>query len=216
MKYKVGDRVKIRDDLQVGDVYNGIHFTSNMLRYRGKVLAVGYVGCNWYIMEGTAYLFSEGMIEGLADDNKKGNEEEKKMKDFKIIDYKVYDNKVIIVEFDDGTKEKAICCDTDSFDFERGVEVCVLKHVFGEDGYKSILKEAMKQIKAVDKSKGDKQKEQEIAKRRKDKAEKRKARRIENRRKRRVAEMKEAYLAAMKEYENVDCAECKNIIEESK
>ena len=117
------------------------------------------------------------------------------MDNFKIIDYKTYDDKVVILKFDDGTQEKAVCADSHEFDFERGVEVCVLKHVLGS-AYRTALKKSMKQIKEVDEDKKKEKEAKEIAKRRKVKAEKRKAKKRE----RRIAEMKEAYLSAMYEY----------------
>ena len=58
---------------------------------------------------------------------------------FKIKDYTVYNNKAVIVEFTDGTEEKAVVHEGDVFDLERAVEICVLKHVFCRDKYKSIL-----------------------------------------------------------------------------
>ena len=122
------------------------------------------------------------------------------MRSFKIVDYKVYNEKVVIVWFDDGTKEKATCCEDDKFDLERAIEVACLKHLYGAENYKSMLKGFMKQIKAVDKAKEDKKKEEELVANKKAKAAKKKAKYKANRRANRVAEMKEAYLAAMKEY----------------
>lgn len=121
---------------------------------------------------------------------------------FKIKDYKVYEDRAVIVEFEDGTKEKAVCNEDDKFDLERGITICVLKHIFGADVYKSIVKTAMNQVKAVDKAKEDKKKEEELIIRKKAKAARKKTRRLERKRKERVAEMKEAYLSAMHEYVN--------------
>ena len=123
-----------------------------------------------------------------------------KMKTFKIVDYKTYDNKVVITTFEDGTKEKAVCCGDDKFDFERGIEVCILKHILGKDNYNTMLKTAMKQISDIDEANEKKKKEEKIAARKKEKHLEKKRKTIEARRKRRIFEMKEAYLGAITEY----------------
>lgn len=133
--------------------------------------------------------------------------EEKNMRDFTIVDYKVYDNKVVVVKFEDGTEERAICCESDNFDLERGIEVCTLKHIFGVDAYKAFLKKAMKQVKAVDAAKEEDKRNKEMIAKRRAAAARRKARYKANKRQRRVNEMKDAFLAAMKEYNSTETAE---------
>ena len=212
MKYKVGDKVKIREDLN-GDIsyksennsrsgYLAVH---EMLLNKGKNVTitetVKYNIDHYKIKEDNGkWKWTDEMFEGLVSEveNKK-NIKEKNMKDFKIKDYKVYENRAVIVEFEDGTKEKAVCCELDTFDLERGIEICVLKHIFGADGYKSVLKTSLNQIKAVDKAKEDKKKLEESIAKKKAKAARRKARRLENKRKERVTEMKEAFLSEMKD-----------------
>ena len=127
--------------------------------------------------------------------------EEKTMNNFKIKDYKVYNEKIVVVTFEDNTEERAVCCDTDNFDLERGIEVCVLKHVFGRDNYKAFLKNAMKQVKAVDIAKDEANKQKAMIKSKKATAARRKERYKANKRKKRIEEMKEAFVAAMKEYD---------------
>ena len=136
----------------------------------------------------------------------KGNEETK-MKDVKIVDYKVCDNdgvKTVVVEFEDGVKEHAVCCKEDVFELERGIEVCVLKYILGFDNYKYILRESMKQVRLIDKTRKEAaekaEKEKELINRKKAKAARRKERSRAKRRAERVSEMKEAYLKAMNEY----------------
>lgn len=126
--------------------------------------------------------------------------EETKMKDVKIVDYKVYNDKVVVVWFDDGTSEKATCNEEDNFDLSHGVEIACLKHMYGAENYKAMLKDFMNQIKAVDKAKEDKKNLEELIARKRAKNERRKARTRANRRAERVSEMKEAYLKAMNEY----------------
>lgn len=139
--------------------------------------------------------------------DKPKNNEEPKMKKFNIVDYKVYNNKAVAVTFEDGTEEKAVCNEDDNFDLERGVEVCVLKHVLGVDKYKELVREANRQIKAVDKAIEDKKAEEEMIARKKAKAARHKAKRLERKRNARIAEMKEAYLGAMLAYDDIMFAE---------
>ena len=42
MKYKVGDKVKIRKDLKVGEIYGGCRFASGMQKLVGKVVRITY------------------------------------------------------------------------------------------------------------------------------------------------------------------------------
>lgn len=125
---------------------------------------------------------------------------EKNMKDFKIVDYKTYENTAVIVKFEDGTEEKAVCNSDDKFDLERGVEVCVLKHILGTENYKFAVRESMRQINAVDQERKNKEAQELAIAKKKEKEARRKARRKERRRNERIAEMKEAYLAAFNEH----------------
>lgn len=141
----------------------------------------------------------------------KDKNKEKQMKEFYIKNYKVCDNngiKTLVVDFKDGTKERAVCCAEDEFELARGIEVCVMKHIFGRDNYKAMLKTAMRQVKAIDKAEEEAKKEKEMIKAKKASAARKKARYKANKRKKRVAEMKEAYLAAMREYGAEACAIC--------
>ena len=153
-------------------------------------------------------------------DEKKENKDMKK--DFKILDYKVCDNngvKTVVVTFIDKvgekpTKEHAVCCSEDTFDLERGIEVCVMKHVLGTENYKSMIKDAMKQVKDVDKEKEDKKKQEELIARKKDKAARKIAKRRAKQRQNRIDEMKEAYFEAMVKHDSyleelLDIDDCK-------
>ena len=117
------------------------------------------------------------------------------------VDYKIINNKVVIVTFADGTTEKAVCDDRDTFDFERALEVIIMKKRLGRD-YSQLVSGIVKDIKKIDKNKAEKEafeKEQsEIIARRKTKAEKRKAKRLAAERETRIQEQAEAYARAMK------------------
>ena len=44
-------------------------------------------------------------------------------------DYKIFNDKVVVAYFKDGTKEKAVVQDGDTFDVNIGLEICILKHI---------------------------------------------------------------------------------------
>ena len=119
-----------------------------------------------------------------------------------IIDYKVFNNKVVVVWFDDGTTEKATCDDLDVFNLERAIEVCVVKKKFGgSNEYNKAIKKAMKQIAAIDKKKKIEKEEQELLAKKKEKEIARKIKRREKKRQEQVDMMTEAYLKAMLAYD---------------
>ncbi|SCH18252.1 Uncharacterised protein [uncultured Clostridium sp.] len=43
MKYKVGDKVRVREDLVVDEEYDGEYFIENMTQYRGKIVTIDRV-----------------------------------------------------------------------------------------------------------------------------------------------------------------------------
>lgn len=76
-KYKVGDKVKVRSDLEMDKVYkseNGAEdsVVGEMLGYRGKTVLIerDNAGCEGdkYRIEGFSYNWTDDMFEGLAED----------------------------------------------------------------------------------------------------------------------------------------------------
>lgn len=129
---------------------------------------------------------------------KSAKQEDAVMKKFEIKDYKVIGNKVVIVEFADGDIQKSVCMEGDIFDEERGLEVCIMKHLLGKSNYHKALKEANKQIVALDeKAKAEKAEAEKLEKKKaknaKNKADRKAKRRAEN-----IADMTEAFTAALK------------------
>ena len=74
MKYKIGDRVKIREDLNENERYGCQIFVDSMCEVRGLTLTIDRVNDNdTYRMKEIGYNWTEEMIEGLAEEtiNKK-------------------------------------------------------------------------------------------------------------------------------------------------
>lgn len=119
-----------------------------------------------------------------------------------IKDYKVINDKVVIVTFADGTTEKAVCSPKDAFDLERAIEICICKKVFGgTKAYNNAIKDALKDVAAIDKQKkADKEKAERIAKKKAKEIE-RKILRREKKRQEQVDIQAEAFLKAMQMYD---------------
>ena len=65
-------------------------------------------------------------------------------------DYKTFNDKVVIAYFKDGTKEKAVVQDGDTFDVNTGLEICILKHIGTKYGI-NFQNAFRKNKKAIDK-----------------------------------------------------------------
>lgn len=117
---------------------------------------------------------------------------------------------VVIVEFCDGTSERAVLSKEDTFNFEQGISVCITKKLLsmvcpnGNGLYNKIIKRAMNvhknrlynEAKALKKKK----EEAECRERKHQKNEKRRVRREMDEREKQIEIHKEAYLRAMREY----------------
>lgn len=134
--------------------------------------------------------------------NSKTNKD-KKFDPFEIVDYKVINDTVVIVTFADGTTEKAVCNKNDIYNFERAIEICICKKKFGgTKAYNTAIKNALRQVKAVDDKKKKEAEEKELVERREAKIAKRKAKRKAQRRQQRIDDMSVAFLNAMLEYDD--------------
>ena len=82
MRYNVGDRVLVRDDLQSGEYYyndetdDGMDATEEMANLAGTVVTISEIAHNWsdrayYHVEelGDRLFWSDGMFIGLAEDD---------------------------------------------------------------------------------------------------------------------------------------------------
>lgn len=68
MKYKVGDKVKVRSDLKCEEYYGGVPFTSEMNRFKGMEFTIARVNNGGYykVLE-TPYSFANEMLESVEE-----------------------------------------------------------------------------------------------------------------------------------------------------
>lgn len=220
-KYKVGDKVIVRKDLIQGKTYHmenrSYHdsATSSMCEFAGKIVTISYAN-NVYGIEEDGWNWTDEMFEGFAIETENTTKEIRLegLMDFKIKDYKVDEKKqTVVVFFEDGDTQKAKCCDNDVYSFERGLEVCITKHICGgADKYYKILKVADEQIVVVDKAREEAEKRAEIKARQKAKRAAKRKLRADKKRAERIAEMREAYLSALQEY-NGDVEKAIEVVE---
>lgn len=66
MKFKVGDKVRVRKDLVVGSYYNHAFFISDMKKFKGKIVEIREVfNIAGYYIKGSIYMFGEDMLEPI-------------------------------------------------------------------------------------------------------------------------------------------------------
>ena len=72
MKYKVGDKVRVRSDLQISRRYGSYMFSSGMDHYKGSVVTISKVHLNLYFYcieeDGGRWIWADEMFEGLAEE----------------------------------------------------------------------------------------------------------------------------------------------------
>lgn len=68
MRYKVGDRVRVRKDLTVGNVYGAVLFDKKMCSWLGKIVEISEVyTCYYRICDGTLFVWTDDMLEPITD-----------------------------------------------------------------------------------------------------------------------------------------------------
>lgn len=69
-KFQIGDRVKLRDDLEVRRRYGKLEFLSGMRNLEGKELTIDFISEEGnYGFEESGYVCSEEMLEKVVDDS---------------------------------------------------------------------------------------------------------------------------------------------------
>ena len=72
MKYKVGDKVKIKNNLKSGEWCGDATFTHGMLKYRGKTATIKEIVSSFYLLDiddGERYWTSEMLEDAAEKDN---------------------------------------------------------------------------------------------------------------------------------------------------
>ena len=103
MKYKVGDKVRIRRDLEVEERYGDVFFTRNMGKFKGKVVTIIDIVC---ARDKTFYTIKEDSMNFFWSDE--------------MIECKVYDN--LDKFWDDWKNEKTIVKFNNSNDFNNFID----------------------------------------------------------------------------------------------
>ena len=155
-KFKVGDKVKLRDSLEVGRDYGGITFLRDMKDFQGKELTIDRISRqgNYILKEGRFY-YSEEMLEKVNDTddllefalsklNMTKEELRREHKKNKINEQELEDIKRCCDNF--GRYCNRNCCNTCAIsefkrqnslnEFELGRESCILiyKYLFEKEG----------------------------------------------------------------------------------
>lgn len=68
-KYNIGDKVRVRSDLEVGKVYGLMHFVEDMADLRGKIVTIkSDTGISYGVKEYRAKYWTDEMFEGLVEE----------------------------------------------------------------------------------------------------------------------------------------------------
>lgn len=77
MKYKVGDKVRVREDLNIDEKYGFLYVMDEMLK---KVVTIAYVYDDCYKVVEDDYMWTDGMLEGLVEGELTAEEAIRKVK----------------------------------------------------------------------------------------------------------------------------------------
>ena len=68
-KFKIGDKVRLRDDLEVGEKYGKAYFLNLMKKSQGKEVTIeGITSQGYYTLKESDLFYSEEMLEKVVDD----------------------------------------------------------------------------------------------------------------------------------------------------
>lgn len=68
MKYKVGDKVRIRKDLIIGEEYDDFTFIDDMIKYKGKmatITSIRFSDCYTINLDGNSWRWTDEMFEDV-------------------------------------------------------------------------------------------------------------------------------------------------------
>lgn len=67
MKFKVGDRVRVRKDLKYNSFYGGVRVNDEMINNKGKILTIIGIDGRTYLMEGSSWFWTDEMFENKVE-----------------------------------------------------------------------------------------------------------------------------------------------------
>lgn len=121
MNFKIGDKVKVRSNLQIGELYNGYIFLTRMAEFKGKVVTIkDIISDKEYHIKEYNYIWTAEMFEDIP----KTKDKLKSTK--KTIEHIISGNKtIVIIHNEDGTYKKGIaqCCPEDEFNEQEGFKI---------------------------------------------------------------------------------------------
>lgn len=138
MKYKAGDKVRVKKGLKVGNCYDNVLYVNEMVEYEGKTLTIKYVADDHYKVEENIYCWNDVMFE-----------EEKNMKskfggmlpNGVYIKRVLYKNPVVVTFWSDGTKTVSKCAEGDTYNPETGLLLNYLKKLQDSTQINNLLKD---------------------------------------------------------------------------
>lgn len=188
----------------------------------GKVpVTTTYVSCDSYVGRREENVLDRIKIRKI--------EESTKTEIVKIPQYKAApkkesrEYKIVTVTFTSGHVQEAICMPGDDYDLSRGIEVCIMKELFGgTKAYNDFMRKTVKDykdgIKRKERREAKAAEDKAIAERRKAKNEKRKAeleaKKKAAKRQEKIDIQAEAFLKAMQMYDEFALNEASGMLEE--
>ena len=128
-----------------------------------------------------------------------------------IKDITVYNNNTVVVEFVDGTKEKAVLSEEDSFSLEQGVSICLAKKLVGGSSiYNKLIDYMLRKYAQIQKKKADEAAELKAKKERARKYKEKKAAKKAAKREEYVRTMQEAFSRALAEHDKCEEQACRS------
>ena len=68
MKYKVGDKAKVREDLEYNVFYGGNRVNEDMIMHKGKILTIRAIEGRNYLMEEDNWCWTDEMLEDVKEE----------------------------------------------------------------------------------------------------------------------------------------------------
>ena len=123
MKYKVGDKVRVKEDLIIGyDYGNGYYFIDPMEHYKGEIFKITQVRDDCYHLENSIFNYTDAMLEPVEDWGLS-----LAIVEVSHLNYEMEQSKKTFYfkTYDDVEKGDYVYCDT-----RNGLMVCIVKEVY--------------------------------------------------------------------------------------